>query len=114
MSIGDKIKSWEKVGLAKAISDVLSNIPSSVEVNTTSDAPPEAYRVANQLNSLRDELELVRHVEPGTFTDDEYSLEDGWPDDPDVPEEPEVPEVPDEPDVPELPDEPEVPEVEFL
>jgi hypothetical protein len=87
MSIGDKIKSWEKVGLAKAISDVLSNIPSSVEVNTTSDAPPEAYRVANQLNSLRDELELVRHVEPGTFTDDEYSLEDGWPDDPDVPEE---------------------------
>ena len=92
MSISDKKDSWDNSDIADALKNFYDEIPDSVEVNTTTDAPPSAYTVATLLNNLRDELELVRHVEPGTLSDSEYSLVGSdlglvgpWPSD-DVPE----------------------------
>ena len=73
MSASKKSDSWDSAGMRAAIDALYNQIPSSVEVDTASGTPAEAYRVAEQLNALRDELDLSRFIETG-FPTKVYSL----------------------------------------
>ena len=85
MSAGKKSDSWDSAGMRAAIDALYNQIPSSVEVDTASGTPAEAYRVAEQLNTIRDELDLSRFIETSGI-DTVYTLSgagigvDPWPD----------------------------------
>ena len=78
--------------LRDEIDKLYSAIPSSVEVDTSPllGAPEEhratAFKLAEQLNILRDFLDKAQKIEPGTITDTVYTLagiglDEDWPED---------------------------------